>query len=79
VAGVGTSVPFTVSRKPLYPDLGREAMGYFYFHRMGTPVEAEHLQYAAHAHAALHPGDNSVPCYKNWCDKSDGRKDRRSG
>lgn len=69
-------MPFTVSRKPLYPDLGREAMRYFYFHRMGTPVEAEHLQYAAHAHAALHPGDNSVPCYKNWCDKSGGKAQR---
>ncbi|MFI6079631.1 glycoside hydrolase family 9 protein [Streptomyces sp. NPDC051217] len=74
VAGVGTSVPFTVTPEPLYPDLGREAMRYFYFHRMGTPVKAEHLQHAAHAHAALHPGDNSVPCYKNWCGK-----DSRSG
>ncbi|TXL89544.1 hypothetical protein EW053_14335 [Streptomyces sp. IB2014 016-6] len=72
VAGVGTSGPFTVTREPLYPDLGREAMQYFYFHRMGTPVEAEYLQSAAHAHAALHPGDKSVPCYKNWCDKDSG-------
>lgn len=70
VAGVGTSVPFTITREALYPDLGREAMQYFYFHRMGTPVKAEHLQHAAHAHAALHPGDNSVPCYKNWCGKA---------
>ncbi|MFD3523312.1 glycoside hydrolase family 9 protein [Streptomyces sp. NPDC058653] len=69
VAGAGTSVPFTVTRRPLYPDLGREAMQYFYFHRMGTPVRAEYLQHAAHAHAALHTGDNSVPCYKNWCGK----------
>ncbi|MFC8074113.1 glycoside hydrolase family 9 protein [Streptomyces sp. NPDC057307] len=76
VAGVGTSVAFTVTRKPLYPDLGREAMQYFYFHRMGTPVEAEYLQHAAHAHAALHPGDTSVPCYKNWCGKSGGKAQR---
>lgn len=69
VAGAGTSVPFTVTGKSLYPRLGREAMQYFYFHRMGTPVKAEYLQHAAHAHAALHPGDTSVPCYKNWCDK----------
>ncbi|WP_329379588.1 hypothetical protein [Streptomyces sp. NBC_01716] len=74
VTGAGTSVPFTVTRKPLYPDLGRQAMQYFYFHRMGTPVKAEHLQHAAHAHTALHPGDNSAPCYKNWCGK-----DSRSG
>lgn len=79
VEGVGTSVPFTVTRKPLYPDLGREAMRYFYFHRMGTPVEAEHLQHAAHAHAALHPGDNSVPCYKNWCDKSGDESGAKGG
>ncbi|MFB8348160.1 glycoside hydrolase family 9 protein [Streptomyces niveus] len=72
VAGAGTSVPFTVTGEPLYPDLGREAMQYFYFHRMGTPVEAEYLQSAAHAHAALHPGDKSVPCYRNWCDKDSG-------
>ncbi|MFD6991826.1 glycoside hydrolase family 9 protein [Streptomyces sp. NPDC059943] len=83
VAGVGTSVPFTVTGEPLYPDLGREAMQYFYFHRMGTPVEAEYLQSAAHAHAALHPGDKSVPCYKNWCDKdsrsgADGKSDKVS-
>lgn len=69
VEGVGTSVPFAITGKPLYPDLGREAMRYFYFHRMGSPVEAEHLQYPAHAHDALHSGDKSVPCYKNWCGK----------
>lgn len=72
VAGVGTSVPFTVTGEPLHPDLGRQAMQYFYFHRMGTPVEAAHLQSAAHAHAALHPGDKSVPCYRNWCGKEGG-------
>ncbi|WP_405793399.1 glycoside hydrolase family 9 protein [Streptomyces sp. NBC_01506] len=78
VAGVGTSVPFTITGKPLYPDLGREAMQYFYFHRMGTPVKAEYLQHAAHAHAALHPGDKSVPCYKNWCGK-DGADGKSGG
>ncbi|WP_330172852.1 glycoside hydrolase family 9 protein [Streptomyces sp. NBC_01498] len=72
VAGTGTSVPFTVSRAPLHPQLGREALRYFYFHRMGTPVEARYLQYAAHAHPALHPGDSSVPCWKNWCGKETG-------
>ncbi len=67
VDGVGQSVPFTISSTPLYPDLGREAMQYFYFHRMGTAVEGQYLQNSGHAHAALHPGDESVPCYNSWC------------
>ncbi|MET9108456.1 glycoside hydrolase family 9 protein [Streptomyces zhihengii] len=67
VASAGTSVPFTVGSAPLYPRLGQEGMQYFYFHRMGTPVEAQYLQNGAHAHAALHPGDSSVPCWNNWC------------
>ncbi|NYI03676.1 glycoside hydrolase family 9 protein [Allostreptomyces psammosilenae] len=67
VDGVGRSVPFTISGSALYPDLGREALQYFYFHRMGTAVEGQYLQNPAHAHAALHPGDSSIPCYNNWC------------
>ncbi|MFD0430749.1 glycoside hydrolase family 9 protein [Streptomyces zhihengii] len=30
-------------------------------------MEAQYLQNGAHAHAALHPGDSSVPCWNNWC------------
>jgi endoglucanase len=67
VDGAGSSVAFTIQDKTLYPQLGREAMQYFYFHRMGTPVEGQYLQHSAHAHAALHPGDSSVPCYNDWC------------
>ena len=67
VDSAGASVPFSIRDASLYPQLGREAMQYFYFHRMGTPVEGRHLQNPAHAHAALHPGDGSVPCYGNWC------------
>ncbi|MEU4682713.1 glycoside hydrolase family 9 protein [Streptomyces xinghaiensis] len=67
--GAGRSVPFSVRDRALYPALARDAMGYFYFHRMGTPVEARHLQHPAHAHDALHPGDASVPCYRRWCGK----------
>ncbi|MFF2525275.1 glycoside hydrolase family 9 protein [Streptomyces liangshanensis] len=65
----GSSVPFVVADTPLYPHLAREAMQYFYFHRLGTPVLARHLQSPAHAHDALHPGDSSVPCYEDWCGK----------
>lgn len=67
VDGAGTSVPFAIQNTALYPQLGREGMQYFYFHRMGAPVEAQYLQDGAHAHAALHPGDASVPCYDDWC------------
>ncbi|WP_155375348.1 glycoside hydrolase family 9 protein [Catellatospora vulcania] len=67
VDGVGTSVPFTISASSLYPALGREAMQYFYFHRMGAAVDGQFLQNAGHAHAALHPGDESVPCFNSWC------------
>ncbi|WP_446041028.1 glycoside hydrolase family 9 protein [Streptomyces sp. SID1121] len=63
------SVPFAISDTPLYPHLAREAMQYFYFHRLGTPVSARYLQSPAHAHDALHPGDSSVPCYQDWCGK----------
>jgi endoglucanase len=67
VDGAGTSVPFAIQNTALYPRLGHEGMQYFYFHRMGAPVEGRYLQSGAHAHAALHPGDASVPCYNNWC------------
>ncbi|MFC7241606.1 glycoside hydrolase family 9 protein [Catellatospora aurea] len=67
VDGVGTSVPFTISASSLYPALGREAMQYFYFHRMGAAVDGQFLQNSGHAHAALHSGDESVPCYNGWC------------
>jgi endoglucanase len=67
VSGAGQSVPFTISDTALYPDLPREAMQYFYFHRMGTPVQGQYLQSPAHARDALHPGDESVPCYNSWC------------
>ncbi|NJQ03846.1 glycoside hydrolase family 9 protein [Streptomyces zingiberis] len=65
--GAGRSAPFSVSGRALYPALARDAMGYFYFHRMGTPVEARYLHHPAHAHDALHPGDSAVPCHAGWC------------
>ncbi len=67
VDGVGQSVPFDITDSALYPNLPREAMQYFYFHRMGTPVEGQYLQSSAHGHAALHPGDESIGCYNAWC------------
>ncbi|MFK4692890.1 cellulase N-terminal Ig-like domain-containing protein [Streptomyces pristinaespiralis] len=79
VDGAGSSVAFTIQDKALYPQLGREAMQYFYFHRMGTPVEGQYLQHSAHAHAALHPGDSSVPCYNNWCGRRAAERRRLLG
>lgn len=66
VEGEGESVPFRIGTD-LYPNLPQEAMNYFYFHRMGTPVEAQYLPDPAFAHEALHPGDEAITCYNDWC------------
>lgn len=66
VSGLGESVPFVIGGD-LYPNLPKEAMEYFYFHRMGVDIEARYLSNPAFAHKALHPGDSSVGCYNNWC------------
>ncbi len=62
---VGASEPFVIAAD-LYPELPNEAMAYFYFHRMGVPVEAEFLANAGHARAALHPGDDAIPFHRGW-------------
>lgn len=66
VSGSGESVPFDIGMN-LYPNLPKEAMEYFYFHRMGIDISANYLANPAHAHAAFHPGDSSIRCYKDWC------------
>jgi endoglucanase len=66
VSGIGESVPFDIA-KDLYPNLPKQAMEYFYFHRMGTDILSTHLTNPNHAHAALHPGDSSIKCFNNWC------------
>lgn len=67
VDGIGSSLEFNIAPN-LYPDLPHESMNYFYFHRMGTmEIEAEHLIDRWYARAALHPEDDAVPSYNNWC------------
>ncbi|WP_086934247.1 glycoside hydrolase family 9 protein [Agarilytica rhodophyticola] len=66
VQGEGESVAFDISDS-LYPDLPAEAMEYFYLHRMGEPILEQHVSEPAWARAALHPGDDALPCYQDWC------------
>ncbi|WP_220036928.1 glycoside hydrolase family 9 protein [Paenibacillus sambharensis] len=66
VTGAGASVPFDIAGS-LYPDLPAEAMEYFYFHRMGVDIEGRYLSNPVFAHKALHPADESVACFNNWC------------
>jgi endoglucanase len=66
VDGVGESLPFAVTDN-LYAELPNDAMAYYYFHRMGEDLLAEHLPDPAYARKALHPGDEALPCWKNWC------------
>jgi len=66
VAEVGESLPFNITNN-LYPELSVDAMGYFYFHRMGEDILAEHLPDPAFAHEAFHPGDETMSCWNNWC------------
>ena len=65
VVGRGQSVPFKIARR-LYPTLPQEAMAYFYFHRLGTDIDARFLQYPEHARAALHSGDARVSAKGGW-------------
>lgn len=66
VNGVGESVPFEIGMN-LYSSLPQDAMAYFYFHRMGIDLEADFLPDHRFAHKALHPGDQSVACFQDWC------------
>ncbi len=66
VVGGDESVVFDVAPN-LYTTLPYEAMNYFYFHRMGTDIEKAYLDDDRFDHAALHPGDSSIPPYSGWC------------
>jgi endoglucanase len=66
IPGTGDSVPFVIGAN-LYPDLPKEAMNYFYFHRMGIDIDAQYVPNSAFARKALHPGDEAVKCFNNWC------------
>jgi len=70
VDGIGGSLEFDVAPS-LYTNLPHEAMNYFYFHRMGVEVKAEHLIDDRYARAAIHPADTSLPAYNGWCETCD--------
>lgn len=65
IAGTGESVPFVIGTN-LYPNLPKDAMNYFYIHRMGSDIDARYVP-DSYAHKALHPGDERIGCYGNWC------------
>lgn len=69
VEGVGDSSAFDITDN-LYPTLATDAMAYFYFHRMGSPIKDEFVGNEAWAHAGLHAGDEAIPCWDNWCDQA---------
>lgn len=67
--GTAVSVPFDITND-LYPTLAKDAMSYFYFHRLGTDLTS--LAGTPFYRTALHPGDNAVSCFKgtgatDWC------------
>lgn len=54
-------------RDDLYQPLYKDAMAYYYFHRLGVPLKEKYLADARHARPALHVKDERVPCWKAWC------------
>jgi endoglucanase len=65
VDGIGENVPFDITAN-LYPNLPKEAMEYFYFHRMGEDLTS--LSGTPYYRDALHPGDDAVACFADWCE-----------
>ncbi|VUD59723.1 Cellulose 1,4-beta-cellobiosidase [Thalassocella blandensis] len=54
--------------KDIYSKLHNDAFHYFYFHRLGSEIEAQYLHSAEHAHPALHE-DKALSCFNAWCGK----------
>ena len=50
----------------IYDRLPEDAMAYFYFHRMGVPVDAVHMRHPEHGRAALHPDAHRVAAFGGW-------------
>ncbi|MBW8192654.1 glycoside hydrolase family 9 protein [Neiella marina] len=51
----------------LFDNLYVDSARFYYFHRMGEPVLADYLHDPKHAHDAIHPTDNALPCFDSWC------------
>ncbi|MBN2735535.1 MAG: glycoside hydrolase family 9 protein [Spirochaetales bacterium] len=64
VTGIGSSVAFDIS-SGIYSGLEKDAMSYFYFHRMGEALLSQYLSNPSHARDALHT-ETSVGAYNNW-------------
>jgi endoglucanase len=74
VVGDATSHPFAIADNP-YTALRKDALGYFYDVRSGTPIEAQYAgdayaRPAGHAGVAPNKGDTDVPCLPGTCDYS---------
>jgi endoglucanase len=74
VVGAATSYPFAIADNP-YTALRRDALGYFYDVRSGTPIEARYAgdayaRPAGHVGVAPNKGDTDVPCLPGTCDYS---------
>ena len=52
----------------LYERLPEDAMAYFYFHRLGVPIDAQYLHYPRHARSAIHPPGGSIAAFDDWTD-----------
>ncbi|WOX14256.1 glycoside hydrolase family 9 protein [Streptomyces sp. N50] len=74
VVGDATSYPFAIAENP-YKALSKDALGYFYDVRSGTPIEAQYAgdayaRPAGHVGVAPNKGDTDVPCLPGTCDYS---------
>ncbi|WP_416966058.1 glycoside hydrolase family 9 protein, partial [Streptomyces sp. Agncl-13] len=74
VVGDATSYPFAIAENP-YTALRKDALGYFYDVRSGTPIEAQYAgdayaRPAGHVGVAPNKGDTNVPCLPGTCDYS---------
>ena len=72
--GDATSYPFAIADNP-YTALRKDALGYFYDVRSGTPIEAQYAgdayaRPAGHVGVAPNKGDTDVPCLPGTCDYS---------
>ncbi|MBD1388720.1 glycoside hydrolase family 9 protein [Neiella sp. HB171785] len=60
------SRPLLVANE-LYGDLFVDSARFYYFHRMGVAIESPFLHNPLHGHQAIHPTDDALPCFDNWC------------
>ena len=70
---LGVETKLRIVAKP-YATLPEDAVAYFYFHRLGVPLESAYLSNPAHARPALHANAARVKARGGWTDHLfDGR------